>query len=322
MRSSYYFYGCVQWCGGWDLNPRTPTGQPPQRMLILASEDIIEWEKFKEWVFKEYRHFTALDRLRYAKKYAYCIIKGNLTDLKMLNDGTRLHVLKALTALAKFLGIYENFRTLVKNYGLKCTDRNTDQVIINRLLKVVDSNEIFEWVRQVKERIPELSDFIDLMLATGLRLIEAIEGYNLIIKLSNEGKLRQYYNEDREVLEHFRFKEIFIRNSKKAFISFVPKDLVHRIAKNQILDYDKVRKVVEWRIKKLRFGDLREFHGSTMTKYLRQPEIDFLHGRISASVFMQNYFNPNWIKDLKRRAFRGIEKIMNQVQCENVSKTK
>jgi len=21
MRSSYYFYGCVQWCGGWDLNP-------------------------------------------------------------------------------------------------------------------------------------------------------------------------------------------------------------------------------------------------------------------------------------------------------------
>jgi len=43
--------------------------------------------------------------------------------------------------------------------------------------------------------------------------------------------------------------------------------------------------------------------------YLTQPEIDFLHGRTSASIFMQNYFNPALISDLKERVFKAIEEI-------------
>jgi hypothetical protein len=46
-----------------------------------------------------------------------------------------------------------------------------------------------------------------------------------------------------------------------------------------------------------------------MTKYLTQPEIDFLQGRISASVFMRNYFNPALIGDLKERVFKGLESL-------------
>jgi len=42
---------------------------------------------------------------------------------------------------------------------------------------------------------------------------------------------------------------------------------------------------------------------------LSESEINFLHGRIGASVFMQNYFNPAWISDLKERVFNGIKKI-------------
>ena len=43
-----------------------------------------------------------------------------------------------------------------------------------------------------------------------------------------------------------------------------------------------------------------------MTKYLSQPEIDFLQGSVSGSVFMRNYFNPALIGDLKERVFKGI----------------
>lgn len=42
----------------------------------------------------------------------------------------------------------------------------------------------------------------------------------------------------------------------------------------------------------MRFGDVREVWASVMPKHLRQPEIDFLQGRVSTSVFMRNYFNP------------------------------
>ena len=42
-------------------------------------------------------------------------------------------------------------------------------------------------------------------------------------------RLREYYKEDRSVLEHFRFKDLFIHGSKKAFISFVPLEIVEKV---------------------------------------------------------------------------------------------
>ncbi|MDH5459542.1 MAG: hypothetical protein OEY95_06335 [Candidatus Bathyarchaeota archaeon] len=49
-----------------------------------------------------------------------------------------------------------------------------------------------------------------------------------------------------------------------------------------------------------------------MAKWLSQPEIDFLQGRVSASVFMRNYFNPALIGDLKERVFKAIEEIQHK----------
>jgi len=68
---------------------------------------------------------------------------------------------------------------------------------------------------------------------TRLRLTEAIDCYNLIIQLAKEGKLNEYYNEEKGTLEHFKFKEIFLRKNKKVFVSLVPKELVERIASNK-----------------------------------------------------------------------------------------
>jgi len=152
---------------------------------------------------------------------------------------------------------------------------------------------------------------MDFMAITGLRFNEALESYNLIIRLAEEGKLSQYYNEDREVLEHFRFKKIFIRRTKKAFMSFVPKSLIEAISRNKPLTHSYAISVRK-RGFKLRFGDIREAHATFLTKYLRESEIDFLHGRVSASVFMRNYFNPALIGDLKTRVFQGIREIQTK----------
>jgi intergrase/recombinase len=63
----------------------------------------------------------------------------------------------------------------------------------------------------------------------------------------------------------------------------------------------------------MRFGDLREYYATVMTKWLNQSEIDFLQGRISGSVFMRNYFNPALISDLKDRVFRGLAEIESRI---------
>jgi intergrase/recombinase len=145
---------------------------------------------------------------------------------------------------------------------------------------------------------------------TGLRLDEAVQSYNMIIQLSKQGKLNEYYNEANECLEHFRFKEVFIRKSKKAFISFVPKDLIAKIVDEKPLtSKHSVQQFVKKRGLKIRFADIREAHASFLTKHLTPAEIDFLHGRVSTNIFMANYFNPKLIADLKERIFKAIAEI-------------
>jgi hypothetical protein len=64
---------------------------------------------------------------------------------------------------------------------------------------------------------------MDLMLTTGLRFEESIEAYKLIIKLSNESELESYYNEEKELLEHYKFKLQFLRRTKKHSLVLYPK---------------------------------------------------------------------------------------------------
>jgi hypothetical protein len=288
------------------------SGRDDETKLLVKGE--VDWERFKAWAYKEYRPFTARDRFFHAKKYACCLATGDLSKLAMLNGCQRVHALKALTALSKFLGVCEDWKRLVKNYGLKCNDRSADELIIDRLTKVVNADDVFQWIRRVKEHFPHLSDFMDFLAVTGLRLNEAVESHNLIIDLAAQGNLDAYYNRERQALEHFRFKETFIRGSKKVFISFVPAELVDRISKGQKLDYGRFQKPVARKLGGARFADVRELHGSLMTKHLRESEIDFLHGRISSGVFMRNYFNPMWVKDLRSRALKGVEGILKHIK--------
>ncbi len=173
------------------------------------------------------------------------------------------------------------------------------------------TSDLFNWVKKVKNEIPDFSTFMDFTVATGLRLGEAIESYKLIVELSEQNKLNEYYNAERCVLEHFRFKSIFIRRTKKAFMSFASNELIERVRESGFKPTnDIIRKRIQRRKLKLCFPDLRELWASRAVRHLSQPEIDFLQGRVSASVFMRNYFNPAWISDLKKRAIKNVNKLL------------
>ena len=148
-----------------------------------------------------------------------------------------------------------------------------------------------------------------------MRLNEAIKSWNLIHRLERKNKLSEYYNEQNEALEHFRFKDLFIRRSKKAFISFVPKIFIERIVGYERLGNSNncIRKRLKNAGLNMRFHDVRKAHATILTKYLRQPEIDFIQGRVSSSIFMANYFNPALISDLKERVFKGINEILTLI---------
>ena len=266
---------------------------------------MIDWHGFRGWVDREFRPKVVDDRFRYAKEYSSCLLDGDFSRLLDLKIDKRCHVLAALSALAKFLGIYGDFKSLVSNYGLKWNVRN-DDLLIARLTKTENPRAIFAWINDVKAKCPELTDFMDFMTVTGLRYDEGIESYNLIIKLAQQRKLDTYFNAEKGMLEHFRFKEVFIRRTKKAFVSFAFEDMLHRIAKNKPLNIHSVQTRVKRNCGRLAFSDIREMHATLLTKFLNPAEIDFLQGRVSGSVFMRNYFNPALLTDLKDRVFKGI----------------
>jgi len=288
-----------------------PGGFEPSTIGLgeIARTDIkIDWDGFKKFVYGSYMEKTAYDYWRYAKQYGHLLIRRDLSPLKTLSNRKRLHVLKALAALSKFLGLHREFRYLREAYGIKWSSGDTDQVIIKRLLKRNNEGELQNWIREVKERIPQISCFVDLIAATGLRYVEALNAYNLIVSLARESRLGDYYEDS--ILKHYEYPEIFIRKTKKVFISIVPDYVVMEISKSESLTHDTIKKKMQRRGIKFRFSDLREYWASKMVRYLKQPEIDFLMGHISANVFMMNYFNPMLIADLKKRTLQGIRKIL------------
>ncbi|MCX8178202.1 MAG: hypothetical protein N3F10_07970, partial [Candidatus Bathyarchaeota archaeon] len=78
----------------------------------------------------------------------------------------RPNVVRALSNLAKYLGVYEDWKVLVKQYGLKWTGRSTDELLIDRLTKVQNPDEVFQWIREVKRERGDLAVFMDYIAIT------------------------------------------------------------------------------------------------------------------------------------------------------------
>ena len=253
------------------------------------------------------------DKVRTAKKYAYCLLNGDFSELQFMSESKLNLVMCSLSSLAKYLGIYEQFQGLVRAYGLKWKNVKAEDLLLSRMINVEKNGNVLEWVRRVKAELPKLSVFMDFMVFSGLRLEEAVNSYNLIIDLAREGKLSEYYNFENEALEHYRFKSLFIRRTKKAFVSFIPKRLVEAVSREEKLTIYKVWNWIKRKGLECRFPDIREYYASVMTKWLNPAEIDFLQGRVSGSVFMRNYFNPALITDLRERVFKGLMEIQSKL---------
>jgi len=274
----------------------------------------VNWRAFEKWLRENFSYSYAKDLLNYSKRFCHVLFNGEASELLRLSESVRKVVMASLSNLSKFLGVYSEWKRLVEGYGLKWSSGKSEDYLISRMAHTENNENVLEWVKQVKAKIPKLSVFMDFMILSGLRLREAVNSYNLIIDLAREGRLSEYYNFENEALEHYRFKSLFIRRSKKVFVSFIPERLIEEISKQEKLTLHQISNWVR-RDKKLksRFPELREYYATVMTKWLNQSEIDFLQGRISGSVFMRNYFNPALITDLHERVFKGLTEMEKRI---------
>ncbi len=83
---------------------------------------------------------------------------------------------------------------------------------------------MLQQTRQMIETLPMfVGQIVRFGVLVGLRPAETIESVRLI---NNQLLFSKYYNADNHTLEHFRFPDVFLRQTKKAYISFVTPEML------------------------------------------------------------------------------------------------
>ena len=236
------------------------------------------------------------------------MLDGNLRELEVFSPSVRDHAIKALIVLSKYLGVYELFKARMKNYGIKTSRPDA----FSSFLRMFNSNseDLLEWYREalsvlrVNERL-----YLKFVALTGIRKSEALESFNLIIQLYKLGRLDAYYDQELCVLEHFKFKEKFLRRTKNVYISFVPEKLVLEIVKSRPVTYEAITKRLRRRGLETRINELRDYYATFMVRHgLIREEVDLLQGRIPPNIFIRHYWSPSF-KDLRDRTLKAVRQL-------------
>ena len=173
------------------------------------------------------------------------------------------------------------------------------------------SHDALKWVLEVKEKLLYYHYFpICFQALTGLRPTEAISSLNLIAVKG----LDEYYNREYEVLEHFRYPNVFLRGTKNAFISIVSENLLERLKEWRYkTSYNMIKLALKRRGFKLQLQELRVYYATFLRqKNIPKESIDLIQGRIPRDVFVRFYYKPN-ILQLKNQVLEAIKTLENQL---------
>jgi intergrase/recombinase len=223
--------------------------------------------------------------------------------------------MKALTALSKYLGYYAQWKNQCKAYNLKWT---TGSESIDALQRFFDSSLTLDsMVSRVKEMIrvlpPAMAGVVRFAYITGLRPAESCEAVRLI---NSTAARPHYYNQEQQCLEHFRFPDIFLRITKKAYLSYITKEQLSAIGIlgcKSPFTWDAIRHACRHRNIHMDMRLCRKIHGSWLHKQgISTEEVDFLQGRVSPSVFGRHYLTPD--STLRQRVLVAVSQLEKEIK--------
>ena len=270
------------------------------------NDPAINWQEYKKYLLAKFSRSYALQVFNNGLRHFDCL--ENPTNISAIPVSTRGNVLKAMVNLSKYLGCYEQFTVKLRNHGVKWVNQDDS---FKSFLRIVNNNHsnLGEWYTTAQSILRDNEKlWLKFNLLTGLRKQESINAFNLIIELSHQGKLSEYYNQELEILEHFKYSDLFLRATKKVYISIVSRDLISEIVDSQPVSYSAIRKRLTRNNQHQRFKELRSYFAT----YLRQhgilaEYIDLLQGRIPKSVFARHYLKVEDVKKL-------VNKILSQTE--------
>jgi hypothetical protein len=256
---------------------------------------------------------TAEDRLRYAKQYAHVLTSWSPHELQQLSPNKRIHVMKALSSLARYTGTQSDWLAIRQRYGLQWSTGTEKLDSFTRFFSDENSLEkMIDSLKQARQVLPKAYGDILLFCAlTGLRNSECIESINLI---RDPEQFKIYYNESKQCLEHFRYKELFLRRTKSAYITVCDNQLLGIVQKlDRTLTLIAIKKALRHRYPSMQMKWCRKIQAS----WLHQcgvPEviIDLVQGRVPRSVLAQHYLLPK--TSFKEDVLTAVHQLRKQIE--------
>ncbi len=259
-----------------------------------ASDDF--WIDFRSYLSNEKHSKSSIrDKVSYARRFYHILQNKDASSVVKLTPDTKSHVMKALAALSKFLGKYDDWLGIIKRYQLKWSNGNKS---LNTFQRIFDGQEndlksMIEWINNVSLVLPyEYKNILLFNTLTGLRPGEAQKAIWLIKTKEND-----YVDSDRGLLRHYQFPEIFLRKTKNAYVSIANDQILEIARKTPDKEnyYNSLRKKISidnnFDMKMIYCRKI--FATFLRNRGIESEIIDMLQGRISNSVFVNHYYRPN-----------------------------
>jgi intergrase/recombinase len=217
-------------------------------------------------------------------------------------------VINSLTALSRFLGIYDSFMGELKSHGVKRCKPDAIQAF-TRIFNSDAHKGLGKWYKDAVSLLNENEKlYLKFMLLSGVRAMEGVKCFNLLVDLGSN-YTQEYYNEKTSFLEHFKYAKLFLRNSKNLYVTAVPKSLLDEISKSNKISYNAIDKRLNKASLSMRVKQLRSFYATTMRELgLLSEQIDLMQGRVGKSVFLHHYFKADPLP-LSKKILEMLPKI-------------
>jgi intergrase/recombinase len=177
-----------------------------------------------------------------------------------------------------------------------------------------NSSDLLKWYHEAYNVLrPNEQTLLRLLVLSGVRKEEAITAFNKIRELGID-RLHEYYNKENKALEHFRYRESFLRTTKNVYLSIIPESLTLEICNSQIVTYPAILKRLKNNSLRCRLNELRDYYGTFMVRHgLIREEVDLLQGRIPPSIFIRHYWSPSFteLRDRTLKAITELEQTLN-----------
>jgi len=228
----------------------------------------------------------------------------------------------ALANLAKYQGRYDSWLQIRQHYSLKWTSGNESLHAMQRFFNPdLNLDVMLQQIRLMIEKLPFfMGQIVRFGALVGLRPAEVIESVRLI---NDKEAFAKYYDPEQMTLAHWKFPQLFLRSTKKAFLSFATPAMLAIIIQQQqqqqrkeqeeeVPSYNAIRLACRKRGITCDMRFCRKIHATHLHQSGIPVEIiDALQGRTPTSVFAKYYYRPSL--DYREKVLTALEKLMRRL---------